>query len=426
MKDLLNKIIYQIYVRNFTEEGTFDGVISKLDYIKELGTDIIYLLPVNTIGKVGRKGDLGSPYSIKDYYEINPELGGEASFDNLIKKAHEKGLKVMIDIVFNHTSRDSKIYKEHNSWMYHNSEGKEANKIGDWSDVYDLDLTNDELCDYLVGVIEHYCKKGVDGFRFDVASLLTKKFYLKLRKMLDDKYPSTILLAESVHMGFVNYGRSLGFNVLSDQELVDYGGFDLLYQYNTIEPLTNYLNSGDKIELDRYKALLLSDLGSLSSSALRIRGLENHDQKRLIEYTKSLSRMENLLAFQNFMRGPLFVYNGLETKADHVLSLFTKDLLDLSIDEKWFAFVKKMIDFKKDEKDLLISIPLLTLGENLAILNHYKDHKLLGLFSLGESSSLLEHKDIEDGEYIDLLTSNKVVIKDHKIEVTSPLYLKKI
>ena len=244
--------------------------------------------------------------------------------------------------------------------------------------------------------------------------------------MLDDKYPSTILLAESVHMGFVNYGRSLGFNVLSDQELVDYGGFDLLYQYNTIEPLTNYLNSGDKIELDRYKALLLSDLGSLSSSALRIRGLENHDQKRLIEYTKSLSRMENLLAFQNFMRGPLFVYNGLETKADHVLSLFTKDLLDLSIDEKWFAFVKKMIDFKKDEKDLLISIPLLTLSENLAILNHYKDHKLLGLFSLGESSSLLEHKDIEDGEYIDLLTSNKVVIKDHKIEVTSPLYLKKI
>ena len=426
MKDLLNKIIYQIYVRNFTKEGTFDGVVSKLNYIKELGTDIIYLLPVNTIGKEGRKGDLGSPYSIKDYYEINPELGGEASFDNLIKKAHEKGLKVMIDIVFNHTSRDSKIYKEHNSWMYHNSEGKEANKMGDWSDVYDLDLTNDELCDYLVRVIEHYCKKGVDGFRFDVASLLTKKFYIKLRKMLDEKYPSTILLAESVHIGFVNYGRSLGFNVLSDQELVDYGGFDLLYQYNTIEPLTNYLNNGDKIELDRYKALLLSDLGSLSSSALRIRGLENHDQKRLIEYTSSLTRMKNLLAFQNFMRGPLFIYNGLETKADHVLSLFTKDLLDLSIDEKWFTFVKKMIEFKKNEKDLLISIPLLTLGENLAVVNHYKDHKLLGLFSLGESSSSIEHKDIEDGEYLDLISGQKVVIKDHSLEVKEPLFLKKI
>ena len=426
MKDLLNKIIYQIYVRNFTEEGTFDGVVSKLDYIKELGTDIIYLLPVSTIGKDGRKGDLGSPYSIKDYYEINPELGGEASFDNLIKKDHEKGLKVMIDIVFNHTSRDSKIYKEHNSWMYHNLEGKEANKMGDWSDVYDLDLTNDELCDYLVRVIEHYCKKGVDGFRFDVASLLTKKFYIKLRKMLDEKYPSTILLAESVHIGFVNYGRSLGFNVLSDQELVDYGGFDLLYQYNTIEPLTNYLNNGDKIELDRYKALLLSDLGSLSSSALRIRGLENHDQKRLIEYTSSFTRMKNLLAFQNFMRGPLFIYNGLETKADHVLSLFTKDLLDLSIDEKWFTFVKKMIEFKKNEKDLLISIPLLTLGENLAVVNHYKGYKLLGLFSLGESSSSIEHKDIEDGEYLDLISGQKVVIKDHSLEVKEPLFLKKI
>ncbi|MDY6048148.1 MAG: alpha-amylase family glycosyl hydrolase, partial [Bacilli bacterium] len=193
-----------------------------------------------------------------------------------------------------------------------------------------------------------------------------------------------------------------------------------------IEPLTNYLNNGDKIELDRYKALLLSDLGSLSSSALRIRGLENHDQKRLIEYTSSFTRMKNLLAFQNFMRGPLFIYNGLETKADHVLSLFTKDLLDLSIDEKWFTFVKKMIEFKKNEKDLLISIPLLTLGENLAVVNHYKNHKLLGLFSLGESSSSIEHKDIEDGEYLDLISGQKVVIKDHSLEVKEPLFLKKI
>ena len=85
-----------------------------------------------------------------------------------------------------------------------------------------------------------------------------------------------------------------------------------------------------------------------------------------------------------------------------------------------------MIEFKKNEKDLLISIPLLTLGENLAVVNHYKDHKLLGLFSLGESSSSIEHKDIEDGEYLDLISGQKVVIKDHSLEVKEPLFLKKI
>ena len=90
-----------MYVRNFTEKGTFNALAEKLDYLKNLGVDIVYLLPISPIGEKDRKGELGSPYSIKDYTKINPELGSLDDFKSLIKKVHEKGMKIMIDIVFN-------------------------------------------------------------------------------------------------------------------------------------------------------------------------------------------------------------------------------------------------------------------------------------------------------------------------------------
>ena len=85
-KELKNQIIYQVFTRNFTKEGTFKSLINKLDYIKDLGTDIVYLLPINPIGEINRKGDLGSPYSISDYETINPELGSLEDFKELIAK----------------------------------------------------------------------------------------------------------------------------------------------------------------------------------------------------------------------------------------------------------------------------------------------------------------------------------------------------
>ena len=203
MKNYLkNNVIYQVYVRNFTKEGTFSAAKEKLGYIKSLGVDIVYLLPISPIGELNRKGDLGSPYSIKDYTKINPELGTLDDFTSLIKAIHDHGMKAMIDIVYNHTSRDSWIKENHPEWMFHNKKGEISNKVEDWSDVYDLDYSNPELIKYLVDVIKYYCSLGVDGFRFDVASLITKDFFVALRKMLDEKYPETILLAESVHPGF--------------------------------------------------------------------------------------------------------------------------------------------------------------------------------------------------------------------------------
>lgn len=426
-KNLKNKVIYQVFVRNFTPEGSFNALNEKLDYIKNLNVDIIYLLPISPIGKIGRKGDLGSPYSISDYMEINPELGTIDDFKLLINNIHKMNMKIMIDIVFNHTSRDSYIYKNHNDWMYKNENGECTNKVGDWSDVYDLNTDNEELIAYLVNVIRYYCSIGVDGFRFDVASLISAKFFNALKKMLDIEYPETILLAESIHPSFASFIRSQGFNALSDAELYSLG-FDLCYEYNEVEPFDKFIKGEDIRYLDMYKILLNNEEAYNPSSALRIRGLENHDQPRLYEYTKNKKLLKNLAAYQVFLKGPAFIYNGLESKAETRPSLFTKDLIDMEIEKEWYDFILSLINYKKSYKndEILTSEVLLTKGENLAIINHYNDKSIsYGLFCLNinPNGSLIKDEKLIDGAYVDYFTSKVVIIKNNSIRVKEPMFL---
>ena len=424
-KELINSTIYQVYVRNFTKEGTFNALSEKLDYIKNLGIDILYLLPISPIGEVGRKGDLGSPYSINDYSKINPELGTLEDFKTLIKATHDYQMKLMIDIVFNHTSRDSFILKHHPSWMYHNKEGNFANKVGDWTDVYDLDTGNPKTISYLIKILEYYISLGVDGFRFDVASYINKDFFIKLNKVMSKKYPNIILLAESAFPNYATYFRSLGFNALSDSELTIYG-FDMLYQYSSITEMYKYLETKEIRHLDLYKEALKLENILLPNKALRIRGLENHDQKRIYEYTHDFTVMKNLAAYQVFMKGPMFIYNGLETKADHLENLFSKDTMNLDIDESWFNFIKLLIKFKKEKfnQKLLTSNLLDTTNETLAFKNNYEDGSIaFGIFSLTGKEETITYKDLIDGTYIDYLTNKEFIITNNSISTSEPLFL---
>ena len=122
-QNLRNLLIYQVYTRNHTKEGTFKALEKDLERIKNLGTDILYLLPIHPIGKKEKKGNLGCPYSISDYRKVNPEYGTLEDFKDLIKQVHDKNMKLMIDVVFNHTSRDSRLLNEHPDWFYHKPNG---------------------------------------------------------------------------------------------------------------------------------------------------------------------------------------------------------------------------------------------------------------------------------------------------------------
>ena len=147
---LQKKLIYSVFVRNHTKEGTFRALIPDLDRIRSLGADIIWLLPIHPIGEVNRKGSLGSPYAIRDYRAVNPEYGDLSDLRALADAVHEKGMRLMIDVVYNHTSPDSVLWKEHPEFFYKKPDGNPGNHVGEWTDVIDLEYTNKALWDYQI------------------------------------------------------------------------------------------------------------------------------------------------------------------------------------------------------------------------------------------------------------------------------------
>jgi len=188
--DLRNKVIYQVFPRQYSKENNFQGVIKDLKRIKELGTDIVYLLPIHPIGVKNKKGSLGCPYSIQDYRKICRDLGTFSDFEELINRTHELGMKLIIDVVFNHTSRDSRLLNEHPEYFYKNESGEFANRVGDWWDVTDLDYSNKDLWNELIDTLGFYARLGVDGFRCDVATLVPLEFWVEARKALEEINPN--------------------------------------------------------------------------------------------------------------------------------------------------------------------------------------------------------------------------------------------
>ena len=170
-RSLQTQVIYSVYLRAHSEEGTFLSLIPDLDRIRALGADILWLLPIHPIGEVGKKGSLGCPYANRDYRSVNPAYGTLEDFRRLVDEIHGRGMKCIIDVVYNHTSPDSVLYRTHPEFFYHGPDGKPGNKIGDWADVIDLDYSVPALWDYQ---IESLCFWAgiVDGFRCDVASLV--------------------------------------------------------------------------------------------------------------------------------------------------------------------------------------------------------------------------------------------------------------
>ena len=179
--NLRGEVIYSIYVRNHSEEGTFKAVEKDLERIKNLGTDIIWFMPIHPIGVKNKKGDLGCPYAIKNYREVNPEYGTLEDFKNCVDKIHALGMKCIIDVVYNHTSPDSWLVENHPEYFYKKSDGNFGNKVGDWWDVVDLDYNNKDLWTYQIDTLKMWAEI-VDGFRCDVASLVPVDFWIKARE----------------------------------------------------------------------------------------------------------------------------------------------------------------------------------------------------------------------------------------------------
>ncbi len=419
-RTLRNMMIYQVYVRNHTKEGTFQALIKDLDRIKALGTDMLYLLPIHPIGEKQRKGELGSPYSIQDYYGINPELGSMDDFKALIKATHERGMKIMLDIVFNHTSYDSVLFNDHPQWFYQ-KDGKYTNRIGEWWDVVDFDYTQDrKLWEYLIENLVYYTQLGVDGFRFDVASLLPYDFLMEAREKVLSVNPASIWLTESVHGHFLKEVRDRGFEGQSESQLYDM--FDMAYDYDAHVYLEDYLNN--KGDLSKYVFWLQRQEEIYPDNYIKMRNLENHDFGRIAGLVKDQRKLENWHAFNFFSKGSTMIFGGGEFSEPHHPDLFNKDTIqyqgkDISPLIKQLKTLTNSTLFsegvyhidKPEMKDVIVA-------------SYENPHnKALGIFNVSGSQGEIAVS-LEDGTYINAIDEQKVVVKNNAITLqSSPLII---
>jgi len=192
-----NATIYQINTRQFTDEGTFRAAEKHLPRLKDLGVVILWLMPVNEIGEKGRKGTLGSPYAVKDYYSVNPEFGTLDDLKHFVNAAHEAGMYVILDWVANHTAWDNPLVSEHPEWYARDWKGDFCpTPWWDWVDIIDLDYQHEALRKYMTDVMKYWVSEvNIDGYRCDVAGFVPTDFWNNVRKELDAIKP-VFMLAE--------------------------------------------------------------------------------------------------------------------------------------------------------------------------------------------------------------------------------------
>ena len=412
-KILRNQVIYSVYVRNHTADGTFRAVMDDLDRIRALGTDIVWFLPIHPIGIQGKKGTLGCPYANRDYRSTNPEYGTIEDFKALVDAIHERGMKCIIDVVYNHTSPDSTLTKEHPEYFYHKPDGSMGNHVGDWTDVVDLDYTCAELWDYQIESLVMWAGI-VDGFRCDVASFVPVEFWCKAREACEKVRPGCIWLAETVHSSFGLMARQSGLYSANDYEM--FRAFDMEYDYDVREVFDRYLNGecnlSNYIDVINFQECLYPD------NYNKLRFLENHDQPRICSFVKDPLALENYTAFLYFLKGTTLLYGGQEFCCTEIPSLFEKEVFPRTLGDisRWFPKLNQV-------KKTVLSCEDAFLGaaddtNDIAILERFdKNTRKLGIFSLKGKAAEITVK-FPDGVYRNHLDGTEVTVTNGKLPCT--------
>ena len=405
---LRSAVIYSVYVRNHTEEGTFRALIDDLDRIKALGTDIIWLMPIHPIGVKGKKGSLGCPYANRDYRSTNPDYGTMEDFRALVDEIHKRGMKCIIDVVYNHSSPDSVLTQEHPEFFYRKPDGSMGNQVGDWSDVVDLDYKCRALWDYQRESLVMWAGI-VDGFRCDVASFVPVEFWEEARAAVEKVRPGAVWLAETVYGDFGQLARKCGMYSANDYEM--FRAFDMEYDYDVWHLFRRWLEGS--CPLSAYIEAMNFQEITYPENHIKMRYLENHDQRRICAMVKDERALENLTAFLYFLKGTTLIYGGQEYRCETVPSLFEKDVFERDESRDISAYLSAMAELKKtvlspedhfkgtadDENDIAI----LTRDDNVSL--------KLGVFSLRGKCADVKTR-LPDGQYINRIDASAVTVKD--------------
>ncbi|HEX9959674.1 MAG TPA: alpha-amylase family glycosyl hydrolase [Pyrinomonadaceae bacterium] len=284
-------VIYEIYPRAFSQKGDFNSITADLDRLKNTGVTVLWLMPVHPIGQAKKKGTIGSPYAVKDFYAINPDYGTAEDLKRLVAEAHKRGLKVIIDIVANHTAWDSVMMKNP-AFYTKNEKGEIIPPVPDWADVADLNYENPELRRYIIDMLKMWIRDyDLDGFRCDVAGFVPVDFWETARAEVDKIKADTIWLAEWE----------------SPDLLVK--AFDLDYSWANHSALTEVLQ-GNK-PASEIRRVWEEQKAKFPKNALRMRFSDNHDERRAIaRFSEKGALAAQALVFT--LDGVPMFYNGME------------------------------------------------------------------------------------------------------------------
>jgi len=404
---LRSNVIYSLFVRNHTLEGTFRAVIPDLPRIASLGIDYVWLMPIHPIGQLGRKGVLGSPYAIRDYRAINPEYGTIEDFLALVEAIHANGMLCMIDVVYNHTSPDSVLWSRHPEFFYRGADGMPGNRIGEWADVIDLDYAVPGLWDYQIESLRYWAGM-VDGFRCDVAPLVPMEFWEQARDEVAKTNPSCVWLAETVHRSFGELIRRSGMDCARDTEV--FSAFDMEYEYDVREAFEDYL--AGRTTLGHWLDLLDFQESVYPDNYDKLRFLENHDTARIASLAHGSFDLENLTALSFFLKGTTLVYAGQEVACEHQTSLFDRDVIGWDTGRDLGNLIRRLAHVKHEVLGVRDFIRFRADDEHdVAMVMRGDVRNTLGVFSLrGQDANV--SVELSDGSYENLLNGHEVIVRD--------------
>ncbi|MBI2619568.1 MAG: alpha-glucosidase C-terminal domain-containing protein [Ignavibacteriales bacterium] len=313
-------VIYEVYLRSFSREGNLKGLEKRVHELKDLGVTVLWLMPVHPIGDLNRKGSLGSPYAVADYYAVNPEFGTMEDFKSLVKTVHDREMKIIIDLVANHTAWDSKLMFESPEWFVKDKSGAIVSPNSDWTDVADLNFSHHELRKYMINMMKYWVDEvGIDGFRCDVAELVPTDFWYFSRGELD-KIKPILMLSEGT---------------LPEHHVK---AFDITYAWNTFDVLEKVIKGSTRAPI--FLEILKNEGYRFPKGSLRMRFNANHDKNAwdspaVLKFGREGAKATAVLMFT--VPGIPLIYNGEEVGNEKRLSLFEK------VDIDW----RKGSDFRK-------------------------------------------------------------------------------
>ncbi len=417
-----NAVLYQCNIRQFSPQGNLGAVQEALPRLKALGIDVLWLMPIHPVGKERRKGSLGSPYSVQDYYAVNPDFGSLGDMKNLVQTAHNEGIKVILDWVPNHTSWDA-VWKTEHPEYYSRYNGdftvplnERGEPITDWSDVCDLDYGNPALRRAMIDAMQFWFREtDIDGFRVDMAGLVPNDFWAEARPALDS-VKTVFMLAE-----------------WQDEPAHFQSAFNANYGWKW-KDVTKEIAAG-KRSAHALDSLLRELNGFYPEDYYQLYFTQNHDENSHngteAELYGPAADAFNVLEFT--WQGIPMLYNGQEDKLDHRLAFFDKDPI------RWGQMVKtpfyqKLTGLRHNNQAVwagknggkLVKIPTNSDDSIYAFFREKNGDKVLVILNLSKESRIftLQVPEMARGAYTDLFGSSTVqVTKDMELRLDAWGYL---